>query len=65
MSWISTKRSDGTRAAVLAKEGTVESEIRIISHGQGISTQRNHVTILKEHSLTVMRVLHSMKRLLV
>jgi hypothetical protein len=43
----------------------MESEIRIISHGQGVCTQRNHISILKEHSLPVIRVLHGMKSLLV
>ena len=43
----------------------MEREIRIISHGQSVSTQRNHITILKEHSLPVKKVLHSIKRLLV
>ena len=33
----------------------MESEIRILSHGQGVSTQRNHITILKEHILPVKR----------
>jgi hypothetical protein len=62
-----TRRSDGTRVAVYQKRVlfAMKSEIRIISYGQGVCTQRNRTSILKERSLPVIILLHSIKRLLV